>query len=504
VAQLQIPATSPFSYERRRPEDTPLYKIVQENWQNFLRQRENDNSGGLPSFIIKEFDAYLKCGILAHGFLRVLCTSCSHEKLVAFSCKKRGFCPSCGAKRMTETSAWLVDHVLPRRPIRQWVLSFPFQIRYLLACHPKLIASVLKIVNRVIANYQRKRAGLAPTTSQIAAVTLVQRFGSALNTNVHFHSLILDGIYDISHPKHPKFKYIPAPESKDIQAIVMTIAHRVTKHLVKKGYLTQDDDSDAEKNAFERCQKAGCVYRIAFGPRQGQKVLTLGSVQQENLGKTTQHSLCCQYAGFSLHAGVSCQASQRKKLENLVGYICRPAIATDRLYINGQGNVVVKLKKPFANGTTHFIYSPLEFIEKLVSLIPRPRIHLIRFFGILAPHAKCRSLVVPNSATGRTPTEESSQKNQNPKAKMTWAKRLKRVFDIDILQCSHCQGKLKVVSAIEDRRVIAKILNHRNLPTTPPIIHSPRDPPGDNNLAGQSQNNVELEYEDESQAPKNW
>ncbi len=72
----------------------------------------------LPEFVKDEFEAFLGCGILAHGFLRVRCVDCAHEKLVAFSCKRRGFCPSCGARRMTQSAAHLVDEVIPRVPVR--------------------------------------------------------------------------------------------------------------------------------------------------------------------------------------------------------------------------------------------------------------------------------------------------------------------------------------------------------------------------------------------------
>ena len=80
----------------------------------------------LPGYVQREFEEYLKCGRLEHGFLRVRCESCRAEQLVAFSCKRRGFCPSCGARRMAESAAHLVDEVLPEAPIRQWVLSFPY------------------------------------------------------------------------------------------------------------------------------------------------------------------------------------------------------------------------------------------------------------------------------------------------------------------------------------------------------------------------------------------
>jgi len=96
--------------------------------QKFLAAlSESDKS--LPKYVQDEFEAYLKCGRLEYGFLRVQCEICHHELLVAFSCKRRGFCPSCGAKRMVESTVLLVDTVLPHQPIRQWVLSVPFQLR---------------------------------------------------------------------------------------------------------------------------------------------------------------------------------------------------------------------------------------------------------------------------------------------------------------------------------------------------------------------------------------
>jgi ribosomal protein S27E len=84
--------------------------------------------GPLPRYVEDEFEAYLKCGRREHGFLRVKCESCQAEKLVAFSCKRRGFCPSCGARRMAETASLLVDDVLLRQPVGQWVLSLPFAL----------------------------------------------------------------------------------------------------------------------------------------------------------------------------------------------------------------------------------------------------------------------------------------------------------------------------------------------------------------------------------------
>ena len=101
---------------------TLLYQLVERYYPVFA-QRLRREGRCLPAFVEREFDAYLKCGRLKHGFLRVRCTGCHAERLVAFSCKQRGFCPSCGARRMVDTAALLVDDILPHRGIRQWVLS---------------------------------------------------------------------------------------------------------------------------------------------------------------------------------------------------------------------------------------------------------------------------------------------------------------------------------------------------------------------------------------------
>jgi len=150
----------------------------------------------VPGYVQQEFEDYLKCGRLEHGFLRVRCESCHAEHLVAFSRKRRGFCLSCGARRMAESAALLVNEVLPEQPIpkalaalagqalRQWVLSFPFQLRFLFAAQPAIMGRVLGIVYRVVASHLVKKAGYTKKSAQTGAVTLIQRFGPALNLNM--------------------------------------------------------------------------------------------------------------------------------------------------------------------------------------------------------------------------------------------------------------------------------------------------------------------------------
>ena len=116
---------APVHHERHCPEQTTLYRLVQQNAATFLAETEAAAGADLPQFIKDEFDAFLECGILADGFLRLRSGDCGHDKFVAFSCKRRGFCPSCGARHMAQTAAHLVDHVIPHVPVRQWCCHCP-------------------------------------------------------------------------------------------------------------------------------------------------------------------------------------------------------------------------------------------------------------------------------------------------------------------------------------------------------------------------------------------
>ena len=137
---------APPGYQRHRPETSLLYRLVGEHYPAF-RDRRAAEDRPLPRYVEDEFDAYLKCRLLEHGLLRIKCDACQAEKLFAFSCKRRGICPSCGARRMAETAALLVGDILPQQPVRQWVLSLPFALRYLLATRPEVITQALGIVS---------------------------------------------------------------------------------------------------------------------------------------------------------------------------------------------------------------------------------------------------------------------------------------------------------------------------------------------------------------------
>jgi len=118
-----------------------------------------------------------------------------------------------------------------------------------------------------------------------------------------------------------------------------------------------------------------------------------------------------------------------------------------------------RLKRPFRDGTSEFLFEPLDFLARLAALVPRPRSHLIRFQGVLAPNARHRRLVVPVPPPTPPGTQDELSAARQ-RAPMTWMQRLRRVFDIDISQCPRCGAALRVLAVITEPRVIAAILEH--------------------------------------------
>jgi len=150
------PCGRPDGYARRTPEDTLLYQVVRQHWPEFLRRAEEE--GGLPRFVVREFEEYLACGILERGLVHLACRRCGESMVVAFSCKRRGFCPSCLGRRMADLAAHLVDEVLPEAPVRQWVCSLPWRARYPLAFDRRLCAQTLGAFTWALRRSLRRRA----------------------------------------------------------------------------------------------------------------------------------------------------------------------------------------------------------------------------------------------------------------------------------------------------------------------------------------------------------
>lgn len=362
---------------------------------------------------------------------------------------------------MIESSALLVDVILPYQPMRQWVLSVPFPLRFLFASKPRVMSKVLGIVCRTISTYLIKKSGYSKKTARTGAVTLIQRFGSALNLNIHFHMLFLDGVYVGDDENDLRFVSTTHHKMEDIVSLTHKMSTRIVRYLERAGIIERDAENSyvteelLNNDEINEYQSYSINYRISVGSQKGKKVFslqTLPPVIEEERDK----KLVGKVSGFSLHAGVSTRAYQRDKLERLCRYISRPAVAEHRLTLTPQGNIRYELKTPYKNGTTHVVFEPLDFISKLAALIPTPGVNLTRFHGIFAPNSKHRASIV--KCHDNKPSEQVVLTEGEKRRAMSWAVRLKRAFNIDISTCETCGGAVKVIACIDDPVVINKIL----------------------------------------------
>ncbi len=483
----------PMSPERAayRPRDAErgvLHTVVRAHLETFLREAAQRAEGaGLPRFVEQEFRRFLTCGVLAHGFARLKCDACALERLVPFSCKGRGFCPSCGGRRMTERAARLVDGVLPQVPVRQWVLSLPHRLRYLLAWDHRLCRAVLGVFIRALLDFyhrQGRRAGVGD--GQTGTLTVIQRFGGGLNLNIHFHTLALDGVFS-EDATGLRFHPAPPPSDDEVARLLATIRARVLRLLRRRGVagdkdLAPPDPLAEESLALAGISAASVLGRIALGRRAGARVWRLGH-DPEAAWVASSSPRQAHLDGFDLHANVWVPATNRARLEELCRYLLRPPVAQDRLRLTGDGRIRLTLKTPWADGTRHLLFEPLEFLEKLAALIPRAHVNLILYHGVLAPHARWRPRVVllepaDPAALGIAVSPASS--NGTPRAARrhwAWAQLMQRAFGVDVLACPRCAGRLRLVATVEDPHAIQAILESLGLPAEVPQPAPPQPPP---------------------------
>ena len=397
------------AYRPRAPEHTVLHGIVREHLATFLRRASERDERGVPAFVEQEFRDFVTCGSWARGFARFQCGDCHAERLVPFSCKGRGFCPSCGGRRMAERAANLVDHVLPAVPVRQWVLSLPLRLRYLLLWDHGLCRAVLAIYARALLGFERRRARRRGVVDgRTGAVTAIQRFGSALNANVHFHTLVLDGVFTAAGKDDVRFDPAPPPTDREVASLLATIHRRVLRFVRRRGIALRSEDDGSWADSFAEdapmlaaLSSASVQGRSLFGARPGAPILRVGR-DPDAAWVTSRGPRHAHLNGFDLHANRTVRAADRAGLERLVHYLLRPPLAQGRLERMPDGRVAYTMAHPWSDGTRQLVFAPLELLEKLAVLVPRPRVNLLLYHGILAPHARGRAPAVRHARPPET------------------------------------------------------------------------------------------------------
>ena len=486
-----------MTYRRRRPEESLLYQAVSKRLSDF-EAKLDDESRRLPEFIYRELHAFLRCGDIEHGFARIYCRSCEHNRFVAFSCKKRGFCPACGGRRMAQLAAHQVDSVLPAVPYRQWVLTFPFELHNYLSWKPRAMSDALEVfVEALRYHYRQHCLPHAPSQAQlssasptalkahalrhpndIGACTAIQRFNGALALFPHFHTLVSDGLF-LSSPSDDDEEstgdhiFIPAdePTEGELTDVLIHFRHRLRHRFIARDYLKCDDEGqlslnwrdsegDDETRQQLRVYQASNRLRRAFGDGAGQKLL-LNHGDQPPTPRFKGH-FCVNYAGFGLHAATTIAADERDELERLCRYIHRPPIARQRLTLTPDGRLYYAFRRPWSNGTEGIYFEGTEFIERLAALIPPPYKNIVRYHGVFAPRSKLRSVIVGPERQARLDSErEQRAAGRSLPTSMRWilwAELMLRVFAEDVLCCPKCGSTMQNIAIIDQPEAIRSLL----------------------------------------------
>ena len=476
-------AAKPKLYNPRHSERTLLYQTIAEHfetWHELTSAGQFDGQGDHHTprpYVRQAFRKYLECGIFAHGFARAWCDDCGHDYFVAYSCKGRGVCPSCNTRRMVATAAHLTDHVFPRLPVRQWVLSVPKRLRYFMQRDGPVLNMLLRIFLRVIAQSLKSNSPGAAQVDKaalhIGAVAFIHRFGSSLNEHVHFHICVVDGVFrdvtgDAVADGEPStasaiFHQTSGIDAATVAQVQIDLRRRILRAFVGRGLLQSCDAKDM---------------------------------------------LAHQHSGFSVDAGVCIEADDRAVLARLLCYCARPPFAMERLRKEGAA-LVYRCAKQRSEPSSdkrgakvdEITFTPLELIDRIAALVPPQRTHRHRYFGVLAPNspfsaaavalaAPAKQVVMQTepAATGEgapgvaplghalPPTPEPAPPKRAP-AHYLWAVLIARIYEVFPLLCPMCGGQMRLIAFITEGTQIRRILDHIGVDLEPPHISPARGPP---------------------------
>ena len=376
---VSSPGSRRRGYARHRPEETLLYRLVAEHLETFLAETREKHDRALPTYVERELRAYLRCGILAHGFGRAECRVCHRQIVVAFSCKKRGLCPSCNARRMCKSAAHLTDRVLPDVPVRQWVLSVPFELRFLLASNAQAFTALTRIfMEETLAWYERSAAEYGVQKGRGAAVSVQHRFGGALNLNCHVHAAVTDGVFTRGEKnERAVFHPVRAPDSFALGFVIERVYKRLVKWLRRHDLLAQYNHERTEStdpSAMDACvstslSQTGLIRLDDHGLTEPQKPDTADDAETAPRRAKGKHGI--ESLGFNLHAGVRIEAHDRTGREKLLRYCTRAPLSLERLSMMRDGRVAYRLQRPWRRGETHRVMQPVELLARLSALIRR-------------------------------------------------------------------------------------------------------------------------------------
>jgi Putative transposase/Transposase zinc-binding domain len=429
------PRTGKF-YRPRDHAASPFFKIVRDHFDEFERvypERYQDRYGFWRPVIRSSIDKFLKCGDLKEGFARVRCPDCKEEFFVAFSCRQRSCCPSCDQKRSLLLAYRLNGEVLAEVPHRQWVFTIPKRLRVYFRYDRKLLGKLCRAAYDTVCDvFKLEIDGDSGVPAMIGAV---QTFGDLVHWHSHIHAIVPEGVFTESG----HFVHIPD----------------IWKHRAAEFW---------QERVF-------CL------------LLDVCKINAEVVGnmRTWKHS------GFSVDNSVRINAGDTAGMQRLIEYIARCPFSLGRMVsLTKDGKILYRAAHPNClpfplSGDTSLlagiprnfeVFDPLDFLAEVTQHIPNKGEHQIRYYGFYSNKSRGRR------EKDNTPIAEPGQTEPDTpfrrKCRITWAALIKAVYEVDPLKCPKCGGTMRIISFIEEAKVIEKILRHCELwkepaPHPPPV-----------------------------------
>jgi hypothetical protein len=399
-------------YRPRNPRAGAYYQCVESHFEEFEQvwdDRYAPRFGFWRPYIIDVIHRYLDCGDLHCGFARIKCENCGHEYILGFSCKCRHLCPSCHQKRVVEYGEWLLMNVLKAVPHRQWVFSIPKRLRIYFMYDRKLLAKLSRCGWNVINTFLKSAS--SHNDAVPGASISVHTYGDFLNFNPHLHAIASDGCFR----SDGSFQMAPGFHQEDLEE---AFQYEVLKMLKKEGKI-----NDA----------------------------------------TIENMLSWHHSGFHVYIGNRIWPDDESGLENLAKYIVRACFSQQRMiYIpvekssNGTAKVIYTSK----DGRSRKTFDALDWLALLVTHIPARYEQTVRYYGYYSN--KSRGLRKKADADNQLPTIIAGEMSSK-EFRQNWARLIKKIYEVDPLVCPKCHGAMRVISVIEDRLIIKKILKHLGL-----------------------------------------
>lgn len=393
-------------YRPRRPQDSPYYQCVEDHFEEFEQiydERFAKKYGFFRPYVRQIIYRFLDCGILHNGFARVKCTECGHECLLAYSCKRRHFCPSCHQKRVVEFGEWLCTEVLKAFPHRHLVFSIPKILRRYFLYNRRLLSDLSRCGWDTLKAFFKEAV---PEQDAVPGATIaIQSFGDFLGFNPHLHVLCSDGCFY----GDGLLRVAPHFDAKPLEKVFW---HKVFKMLLKKGKINED------------------LVKMMQGWR---------------------------HSGFNVFCGPRIQPGDKKAMENLAQYIIRASFSQERMtYLPDESKVVYKSKDNKKETT----FDALEWLAAMCCHVPNKGEQMVRYYGHYSNVSRGKRK--KNDQEGLIPAILEPDPSSKEFRK-NWARLIQKIYEVDPLTCPKCKGRMKIIAFIQDQEVVKKILKHVGL-----------------------------------------